>query len=237
MSRKQALPMILLAAFCVTAPNSFADVTTSYTGTLASPEDAFTTTLTLAAAGGVTLQSWSFGGGTNGAGDLILAGGFDPLLAVFAGTGSGATILTDGMGNAIAGADTLSTFPSYTGCPPAGEVNIGGDVCGDVTMSLSLPAGTYTILLSDAGYIPNAVYDNGTLGEGFTDFTGGVFQTCNTVGSTTTCASDTANWAFDVTAPGSSSTPPVPEPGTFLLFTTGLLGVGASRSRRFLSRR
>lgn len=50
--------------------------------------------------------------------------------------------------------------------------------CGDITMSLALAAGTYTILLSDAGYILNAIFDSpscGNLDEGFTDLTGGVF--------------------------------------------------------------
>ena len=41
----------------------------------------------------------------------------------------------------------------------------------------ALAAGTYTIVLSDGQYIANAVDDNGTLGEGFTDFTGDQF--CN----------------------------------------------------------
>jgi hypothetical protein len=235
MSKKYLLSMIVAALIALAAPRVFADTTTSYTGTLASPEDSVTETLILGSASSVTLQTWSFGGGVNGAGTIIPAGGFDPLLAVFSGTGPGATILTDSSDNAVAGADTLTTYPMYTGCPPAGEVNIGGDdVCGDVTMALNLSAGTYTILLSDAGYIPNAVFDNGTLGEGFTDFTSGVLQTCNVVGSITTCADDTANWAFDVTTPGSGSSgppPAAPEPATLALLGGGLLCLGALRRR------
>lgn len=230
MFRKLALTTTLIAAIG-TATATFADTTTSYTGTLASSEDSVTESLILASSSTVTLQTWSFGGGVNGAGVTIPAGGFDPLLAVFSGTGSGATILTDGMGNAIAASDTLSNYPSYMGCPPAGEVNIGGLICGDITMSLNLSAGAYTLLLSDADYIPNAVFDNGTLGEGFTDLTGGAFQTCNTVGSTTTCADDTANWAFDVTTSGSSTPPPMPEPPAFLLLATNLVAIVVRRFR------
>ena len=230
MFRKLALPTLLIAAMYVVAPNASADSTVSYTGTFASSGDTELETLVLTSSSNVTLQTWGFGGGTNGAGEMIAPGGFDPLLAVFSGTGSGATILTDGMGNAIATSDTLSNYSSYMGCPPAGEVNIGGSVCGDITMSLSLSAGTYTLLISDANYIPNAVFDNGTLGEGFTDFTGGAFQTCNVVGSTTTCATDDANWAFDVTTSGSSTPPPMPEPPAFFLLAAGLFGVAVYRS-------
>ena len=232
MSRKYALPMILLV-ICFAAPGVLAD-STSFTGTFANPEQTFTTTLTVSAPAAVTLQTWGFGGGTNADGEIIPAGGFDPLLAVFSGTGAGATILTDSMGNAIATSDLLSNYGSYTGCSPAGEVNIGGDVCGDITMSLSLAAGTYTVLLSDAGYIPDAVFDNGALGEGFSDLTSGVFQTCNTVGSSTTCQDDTGNWALDILAPHTvTTTPPAtPEPMTLMLLGGGLFGVGVHRRRR-----
>ena len=229
MFRTLALTTTLVAIATVGAMATFGDATTSYTGTLASPEDSVTESLVLTSSSMVTLQTWSFGGGVNGAGVSIPAGGFDPLLAVFSGSGSGATILTDGIGNAIATSDTLSNYGSYTGCPPAGEVNIGGLVCGDITMSLSLSPGTYTFLLSDANYIPNTVFDNGTPGEGFTDFTGGAFQTCNVVGSTTTCADDTANWALDVTTAGSSS--PAPEPASSALLAMGIIGIAGFRKR------
>jgi hypothetical protein len=84
----------------------------------------------------------------------------------------------------------------------------------------SLAGGTYTILLSDGQYIANAVFDNGTLGEGFTDLTGGVF--CNTVDTTTgtPCPNTSGAYALDVTTPGGSGTgtgpgggTPTPEPG------------------------
>ena len=92
-------------------------------------------------------------------------------------------------------------------------------------MQLSLLPGSYTLLLSDALFVPNAVFDNGTLGEGFSDFTGGAFQTCNTDSSgATTCATDTANWAFDLTTSG-GTTVPSPEPGSLLLLAGGLCAV------------
>jgi hypothetical protein len=96
-------------------------------------------------------------------------------------------------------------------------------------MQLDLSAGKYTVLLSDAGYIPTAVFDNGTLSEGFIDLTGGAFQTCVAADS---CSTDTANWAFDVTMPVEPAPAPIPEPATLVLTSLGLLSLAAARKRR-----
>jgi hypothetical protein len=74
--------------------------------------------------------------------------------------------------------------------------------------------------LSDANYVPTAVYETtGYLGDGFSDLTGGSlpFQTCY---DATDCNTDTANWALDITTTGTVSTP---EPASFLLVGLGLL--------------
>jgi len=184
--------------------------TVSHTGTLASPEDTAEFVVALPVAGILGLQTYGFGGGTNAAGNVIPAGGFDPFVGVFVGTGAAASFI-DGT------SDILPTYTSHLGCPPAGMVDIGGIICGDINMSLLLSPGTYTVLLSDAAYLPNAVFGGtGTLGDGFTDLTGGAFQTCN-VTDVTTCVTDTANWALDITTPA-------PEPrGIVLLIMLGLM--------------
>lgn len=226
---------LITVVILLSAPGTWADSVQSFTGTLTSPEDTFTTTFSLASKSAVTLQSWGFGGGKNAAGKSIAAGGFDPLLALFSGTGSLATILTDGSGNPLATSDVLSNYSSFMGCPPAGTVNIGGSaVCGDITMSFVLNPGIYTVLLSDADYIPLAVNPGppgaSHLGDGFTDLTGGAFQTCNTDPTgATTCATDTGNWAFDLTT---KSTVVTPEPATTSLLLAGLVGLGFRRLRR-----
>lgn len=206
----------------------------SYTGTFANSTDTFILGFNVAGTTNqsVTFQTWGFGGGVNAAGQTITPGGFDPFLGVFSGTGPTAAILTDGSGNAFGVSDVLSNFASFVGCPPAGTVDIGGSVCGDITMTLSLAPGTYTMLLSDGAYIPNAVFDNGTLGEGFSDFTGGAFQTCNSTDSGTTCANDTGDWAIDITSSGGGSVTPTPEPASILLVAGGLCGMGFSWKRK-----
>jgi hypothetical protein len=128
----------------------------------------------------------------------------------------------------LADADNLLNDPwSYVGnCPPAETVLVGTNYyCGDVRMQVSLPAGNYTLLLTDANYIPNAVYTNGTTDEGFTDFTAGVFQTCYPVENT--CITPNGTWALDITT--------IPEPSALSLLGigfTGLVGWKQVRKRR-----
>lgn len=189
--------------------------TVSYTGNLMSPEDTFETTVTLTSAGDITLQTYGFGGGTNAAGTAIAAGGFDPFVGLFSGTGDDA-MFVDGT------SDILSNY--VAGCPPAGTVTIGGvpGQCGDVAMTFSgLTPGTYTLLLTDAANLPNAVFEtDGTLGDGFFDLTGGAFQTCVDEND---CNTDTADWALDVTTEGEPTTSPVPEPASLELAGIGMM--------------
>jgi hypothetical protein len=112
-------------------------------------------------------------------------------------------MVTDNSGNPIVDADNLSNPPwAFVGnCPPAGVVAIGSNNdCGDDSMQITLAAGTYTLLLSDANYIPVAINDNGALSEGFTDLTAGVFQTCDPTANA--CITPNGNYAVDITSPG-----------------------------------
>jgi hypothetical protein len=219
---RAAAVIALGAATCVCGSAE----TISNTGTLMSPEDTVLINVTLVANGSVTLQTYGFGGGTNAGGDVIPSGGFDPFVGLFSGTGSGAVFI-DGT------SDILTNYSP--GCPPAGTITIGSipGQCGDVNLQFTgLAAGAYTVLLSDAEYLPYAVFeDSGVLGDGFVDLTAGVFQTCDDASD---CNTDTANWALDITTSSESTAPsPVPESPSVELAGLGVILVaGWGWSRR-----
>jgi hypothetical protein len=244
----------LFAAAAALSPPARANVTSiSDTGTLSSPESAFQQTFTLSSTSTIEVQTWGFGGGTNANGQLILAGGFDSLVALFSGPATNATILTDGGGNPLADAQNL--FNPYSGalfgCPPAGTVTVGTvtGVCGDNTLKATLTAGTYTLLLTDANFIPLAVnpgilspfdltdtassnYGSSTGNGAYTDFSSGVFQTC---ASASDCNTDNGKFAVDIVDQSGATLSPTPEPGTFVLYASGLTLMGLLlRKRRFL---
>ena len=192
----------------------------SFVGTFTDPTDIFTASFSLSASSAVSIQTWGFGGGTNAAGTVIPAGGFDPLIALFSGIDSSATILADITGPVF----SADIFPGYEGSCPPGQVAViaGSPLCGDATLHfLDLPAGDYTLLLTYAPYIPFAVFDaSALLGDGFFDLTGGVFQTCVT-DPDFACVDRTGDFAVDVLV-----TSAVPEPGTLMLLAGGVLAVG-----------
>jgi hypothetical protein len=156
-------------------------------------------------------------------------------------------VLLDGGGNPIASADGLTPFSP--GCPPAGTVKVGtvSGNCGDDRLSATLAAGTYTILLSDANFVPLAVdpqipgafdltdttsanYGSPSNSGAYTDLSGGAFQTCVTL---TDCNSDNGNFAVDVTEEAPPT--PVPEPRSLVMLAAALgvlAGVRLSANRR-----
>ena len=68
----------------------------SYTGTLSNPNDFKSFLFTANGASTVNLRSYSYAGGTNAAGTVIAAGGFDPILSLFNSTGALIQTVDDG---------------------------------------------------------------------------------------------------------------------------------------------
>ena len=229
MSKTHDVSAWVLTLCFLFAFSSFAVADTlSYTGTLSTSTSTFIQPFTVATGGTVNMQTWGFGGGMNAMGTPISAGGFDPQVVLFSGTGPGATF--------IDGTSAISTNyylpPDYTqysslaGCGPAGLRTINGvsGICGDVHLVETLAAGNYTLVLSTAEYIDNALNaGSGVLGDGFTDTTNGVFELCAyDPANPTNCATLGNSFAVDIVTPSGNPTV-VPEPGTLLLLGSGLL--------------
>ena len=232
-NRRHRIAGSLAFVFLIAAIGNASASTFSLTGTLVTPQDDVSIVLDLPFNGGFTLQTYGFGGGVNLASDAISAGGFDPFVGVFEGTGLSATFI-DGT------SDILSNYTSEpNACGPAGTVNVTGygPQCGDVKLDFSgLTAGLYTIVLSDALYYPAAAseFPPALLGDGFIDYTGGAsaFQTCY---DPNTCLTDTGNWALDINVAEDGATlvtSTAPEPASFGLTVLGLLAACLAFHRR-----
>lgn len=143
-----ALAALSLATSAPAAPVSF-------TGDLANDNDVVLLSFTLAADADVTLRTWSYAGGTNAAGSLVAAGGFDPVVALFAGSGNSAVLIDgndDGSG--------VATDP-------------GSGRALDALLRLILQSGTYTLALSQVANFANGpLLGDGFLGAGNPGFGG-----------------------------------------------------------------
>ena len=136
-------PKVWLAAWAlslVTPATSAPAVTpgppaSSFTGTFTTDSDEREFFFTLAAAGPVTIRTYSYAGGINGAGATIPAGGFDPTLSLYDSSGALISVNQDG-GCGLVGKDPVTSS------------------CWDAFLPISLPAGTYRVVLTQSTNLP-----------------------------------------------------------------------------------
>ncbi len=182
----------------------------SYTGTFNFDNDVQLLPFTIATTSDVTIETWSYAGGTNYAGQVIPAGGFDPIVSLFDPSGTLIGYNDDGAG--------VATDPT-TGNAYDSLLHMGG-----------LAPGTYTVALTQFDNFANGP----TLGDGFsegsnTNFTlafappGAVGYFWDVTGN-----ERTGNWAVDIVTAIS-----VPEPSSLLLGGIGLTaGLGLTWKKR-----
>ncbi len=175
----------------------------------------------VAAGTNAVIQTWSYAGGTNAAGTVILAGGFDPYVALF-----GPDVMLQ--------APTTLLAQNNDGTGVASDPDTGAafdSLIDTAVIPITLIAGQrYFVALSqndNTAIGPN--FGNGFLETGnpmFTSMFGcGAGQFCDV-----TAANRTAGWALDITGVESAlegST--VPEPGTALMVGAALVALGARR--------
>ncbi len=128
----------------------------SFVGNLAGDNDVQLFSFTLAADADVVLRTWSYGGGSNAAGNLIGAGGFDTIVSLFYGSGGSALLIgANDDGSAVA-------------------VDPGTGLAADSLLEISsLLAGNYTVALTQVANFANGpTLSDGFLGSGNPGFGG-----------------------------------------------------------------
>lgn len=207
--------VLLATAIATAVPAQAADF--SFSGMFTGDDDVAFFDFSATDASTITLRSYSYAGGTNAAGTVFAAGGFDPILTLYNLT----------TGERIAQQDDGSGVPS----DPTTSENY------DVNFSQILTAGNYRVALSQFDNFGGATLSDPFRRAGQGNFTSGFCGEGNAAPfCDVTGAKRTGNWAFDVlgvnaaTGPG---TPAVPEPATWAMMLLGFgMVAGAARYRR-----
>jgi len=210
------LPLFLSAG--VASASNF-----SFTGTFVQ-DDQLEIFLFTAPSASTVIQTWSYAGGTNANGQVIPAGGFDPVLSVF-----------DATGGLTASSLLIGTNNDGTGVAidPA-----TGNAFDSLISFNALPGVQYALVLSESDNLAiGPSYGDGFTQTGNGDFTAGEFGCGGTAFCDATPAQRTGNWAVDITGVGTAQditngTSTVPEPEYIPLLATGLASVALLRRRR-----
>jgi hypothetical protein len=216
---------IVTLAFCLSAGVASAG-NYSFTG-IFTQDDQLELFQFTAPSASLVVQTWGYAGGTNANGQLILPGGFDPILSVFDATG---------------GLVSSSVLLGSNNDDPGAATDPTTGYASDSLLALSSlnPGGTYVLVLSQNDNSPmGTTYGDGFSQTGMGNFTAAEFG-CG--GSAPFCQSPffpqrDGNWAVDISGVDSATDitnnggGAVPEPGSMLLLATGLTSLMLLRRR------
>jgi hypothetical protein len=235
---------VFLCLTCVSMAAQFSYAETiSFTGTFTSDTDTQTfSVVVLNPTAGVTFRTFGYAGGTNGAGQLIPQGGFEPVLGVFLADGTAMNPGPSGPCGGVLPADSVS------------------GACGDVYYPTTVPfpggiwqPGTYLVTLSvfanaPVGNLSDGFFANAVLGltnpSNFTCIAGapGYQGTPPTIGEGEPfCDQNLANtqrtgsWALDfinVDSAEALGSQVVPEPASVGLMSLGVALLTVAKFRR-----
>src|SRR5262245_26014300 len=121
--KRTGAALAALAMLAAAAPAAATDF--SFTGTFSQDDNVQLFNFVVGATSNVTLRTLSYRGGVNAAGQTVAGGGFDPILALF--NGSGGLIAQNDDGT----------------CAQVGQGNTG--TCYDTFFQATLGAGTYAV--------------------------------------------------------------------------------------------
>lgn len=179
----------------------------SQTGSFAADDDVAFFNFTLSAPATVTLRTFSYGGGANGAGMLIPPGGFDPIVTLY---------------------DAAGIFLDLADDSPGVPVDPVTGAAYDAELMAALGPGSYLVALSQFDSVPVGDLLDGFLFTGDPNFTS-FFGCSNGQFCDDTGANRTSYYALDlINVDGRAD---VPEPGTMVLLGSAI-GVLAWWRRR-----
>ncbi len=185
----------------------------SHIGTFSQDDNEVSFSFSLATQEIVTMQTWSYAGGTNAGSVLIAAGGFDPVLTVFDSAGNWQGANDDGTGMVATDKATGNAFDSY--------------------LSLDLAPGAYDLFLTEAD---NTAVDE-LLSDGFTQTGNGNFSCPEFIGiegsfCDATPAFRNGSYAVDIVYADSAASNSTPEPATGITFLVAAVAIAFAHSRR-----
>lgn len=192
----------------------------SFTGTF-TQDDQSVIFLFTAPTASTVVETWSYAGGVNAAGDPISAGGFDPVLSVF-----------DAAGGLIASSVLEATNDDGAGV--AIDPSTGAAFDSLIFLTGLDPGGEYALVLTESDNLPIGP----TYGDGFTQTGQGNFTAVEfPCGGSAFCDANldlrTGSWAVDIVNVGTAGeNGAIPEPASISLAAMGIALLVAFRRRK-----